>query len=270
VNEDALYGYPVTNVEAQQRNASSFLWWLRRIIALRRHHPEFARGELSWVRSSNPKVLCFVRGDPGDALLCVANLSRMPQHVELDRAAYLSRQPVELFSLGQYRVITAKSYLLSLAGHGFLWFKLVPGSLHHSCFISYSTRDQAFVDRLQEALEREGVDCYKASRDLDVGSPIREEVLRSLHGRDRVIVVLSQSSLASEWVRLEVEATLARAADSGEPLLIPVRLDTAIERASHAWTSRVRALKFCDLAGWREPERFRQGVVELLAALHKA
>jgi hypothetical protein len=49
-----------------------------------------------------------------------------------------------------------------------------------------------------------------------------------------------------------------------------VRLDAAIERTSHAWTSQVRALKFCDLAGWREPERFRQGVVELLGALHKA
>src|SRR5690606_23566415 len=94
---DPEYHYEKVNVEAQQRNPSSLLWWMRRLIALRRRHPVFGRGDLQFVDSDNPKVLAFTRngpvdgdrrtggvGEPTERVLVVANLSRHAQPVELD------------------------------------------------------------------------------------------------------------------------------------------------------------------------------------------
>ena len=81
---DPIYGYQALNVEAQQKNAGSLLHWTRRMIEIRKRHPVFGLGDFTELNSSNPSVLAFVRELGDDRVLCVNNLSRFPQPVELD------------------------------------------------------------------------------------------------------------------------------------------------------------------------------------------
>ncbi|MEV6832198.1 maltose alpha-D-glucosyltransferase [Amycolatopsis sp. NPDC051102] len=130
---DPVYGYQGLNVEAQSNNASSLLNWTRRMIEVRKQHHAFAEGEFVDLGGSNPSVLAYKRQwrrpDGGeDVVLCVNNLSRFPQPVELDLSAHRGCTPVELTGGVRFPSIGDLSYLLTLPGHGFYWFQLTsPG-----------------------------------------------------------------------------------------------------------------------------------------------
>jgi maltose alpha-D-glucosyltransferase/alpha-amylase len=130
VVQDAIYGYESVNVEAQMENPSSLLHWTRRMLAARRHHPAFGLGEFHDLGGSNSCVLSYVREwtDPEtgeeDVILCVNNLSRFPQPVELDLRRFEGRRPVELLGNVPFPTIGELPYLLTLAGYGFYWFRL--------------------------------------------------------------------------------------------------------------------------------------------------
>jgi maltose alpha-D-glucosyltransferase/alpha-amylase len=124
---DPVYGYQALNVEAQMRSSSSLLHWTRRALAVRRKHPVFGMGSYDELGSSNPSVLAFVREFGDDKVLCVNNLSRFPQPVELDLRRFDGYVPVELSGLVHFPKVGELPYLLSLAGHGFMWFGLQPG-----------------------------------------------------------------------------------------------------------------------------------------------
>ena len=94
---DPEYHYETINVEAQQANPSSLLWWMRRLIALRKHHPVLGRGEIEFLTPSNAKVLAFFRRDENEQMLVVANLSRFSQPVELDLSEVRGMTPIEMF-----------------------------------------------------------------------------------------------------------------------------------------------------------------------------
>ena len=96
VNMDSIYGYQVTNVESQTRNTSSLLHWTRRMIQVRKANPAFGMGTFTDIGGSNPSVLSFVREFGDDIVLCVNNLSRFPQPVELDLRPWEGAQPIEL------------------------------------------------------------------------------------------------------------------------------------------------------------------------------
>jgi maltose alpha-D-glucosyltransferase/alpha-amylase len=121
---DPLYGYQALNVEAQMRSSSSLLNWTRRMLAVRRQHPVFGMGSYDELGSSNPSVLAFVREFGDDRVLCVNNLSRFPQPVELDLSRFQEIVPVELTGLVPFPRVGELPYLLSLPGHGFMWFAL--------------------------------------------------------------------------------------------------------------------------------------------------
>ncbi|MGI8538107.1 MAG: alpha-glucosidase C-terminal domain-containing protein, partial [Mycobacteriales bacterium] len=123
---DAVYGYQAINVESQMRSTSSLLNWTRNMLAVRKQHPVFGMGSYDELGSSNPSVLAFVREFGDDKVLCVNNLSRFPQPVELDLRRFKGCVPTEL--TGQVRFPRAGDlpYLLSLPGHGFMWFGLGP------------------------------------------------------------------------------------------------------------------------------------------------
>jgi maltose alpha-D-glucosyltransferase / alpha-amylase len=141
---DPIYGFQALNVEAQERSPGSLLNWTRRMIGIRKQHPVFALGSYDELNSSNPSVLAFVRerreGEalpPGtdssghdvigtDTMLCVNNLSRFPQPVELDLSRYAGYTPVECTGGVAFPPIGELSYLLTLPGHGFYWFTLQP------------------------------------------------------------------------------------------------------------------------------------------------
>ncbi|HVA62073.1 MAG TPA: maltose alpha-D-glucosyltransferase [Mycobacteriales bacterium] len=121
---DPVYGYAALNVEAEMRQATSLLHWTRRMIGVRRQHPTFGLGTYSELSSSNPSVLAFVREFGDDLVLCVNNLSRFAQPVELDLRRFEGRTPIELLGGVHFPPIGELSYLLTPPGHGFYWFLL--------------------------------------------------------------------------------------------------------------------------------------------------
>ena len=143
---DPIYGYQSLNVEAQQRHPQSLLHWTRRMIEIRKRHPVFGLGAYEELTSSNPSVLAFVREhdavpplatqqaegdivnavefDAADRILCVNNLSRFPQPVELDLRRFRGVTPVECMGGVTFPPVGELPYLLTLPGHGFYWFQL--------------------------------------------------------------------------------------------------------------------------------------------------
>jgi maltose alpha-D-glucosyltransferase/alpha-amylase len=121
---DALYGYETVNVEAQTRDVHSILHWTRKMIAVRRTHAAFGRGTLRFLYPKNRKVLAYLRELGGEVILCVANVSRSPQAVELDLSEFAGRVPVELNGGSLFPPIGQLTYLLTLPPYGFYWFIL--------------------------------------------------------------------------------------------------------------------------------------------------
>jgi maltose alpha-D-glucosyltransferase / alpha-amylase len=127
---DPVYGYQAVNVEQQQRDPSSFLHWLRRMISVRRQHPVLAVGQFEILHAQNPSVLAYLRrgvGDDGeeDIVLCVNNLARFPQPCELMLEQLAGKVPIELTGRVPFPPIGELPYFVTLAGHGFYWFELV-------------------------------------------------------------------------------------------------------------------------------------------------
>jgi maltose alpha-D-glucosyltransferase/alpha-amylase len=123
---DPEYHYETVNVEAQQGNPHSTLSWMKRLIALRKRHRSFGRGTLELLRPENRKVLAYVRAYQSEQILCVANLSRFLQAVELDLSRWKGMVPVELFSSNEMPVIGDGPYFLTLGPHAFYWFSMQP------------------------------------------------------------------------------------------------------------------------------------------------
>ncbi|MGE0767116.1 MAG: maltose alpha-D-glucosyltransferase [Hyphomicrobiaceae bacterium] len=121
---DANFGYQTINVEAQQRDPSSLLNWMRRLIAVRNLQPAFGRGTLEFLYPRNRKVLAFMREHEDRRLLCVFNLSRSAQAAELDLAAFKGTVPVELTGSSPFPSIGELPYMLTLPAYGFFWFAL--------------------------------------------------------------------------------------------------------------------------------------------------
>ena len=121
---DPVYGFQAVNVEAQLRTPTSFLRWLKRFISLRKEHPVFGLGTYEPLTPSNPKIFAHVRSYEDDVALCVHNLARSAQAVELDLSAYEGRWPEEMFGRTRFPRIGEWSYLLTLAPRGFFWFLL--------------------------------------------------------------------------------------------------------------------------------------------------
>ncbi len=121
---DPEYHYETVNVEAQQSNPHSLLWWMKRLIALRRRHPAFGRGSLEFLAPENRRVLAFLRRYGEECILVVANLSRFVQAVELDLGAFQGFVPVELFGHTEFPPIGELPYFITLGPHEFYWFSL--------------------------------------------------------------------------------------------------------------------------------------------------
>jgi maltose alpha-D-glucosyltransferase/alpha-amylase len=121
---DPVYGFQVTNVEAQLRSTSSLLHWTHRMLQVRKEHPAFGLGAFHDIGGSNPAVLAFSRTYGEDVVICVNNLSRFPMPTELDLSVYEGRRPIELTGGVEFPRIGELPYLLTLAPYGFYWFRL--------------------------------------------------------------------------------------------------------------------------------------------------
>ncbi|GIW81872.1 MAG: trehalose synthase [Gemmatales bacterium] len=121
---DPEYHFEAVNVEAQQNNPNSLLWWMKRVIALRKRHKAFGRGSIEFLKPENRKILAFLRRYEDETLLVTANLSRFVQYVELDLSEFNGVVPVELFGNNPFPRIGELPYLLTLGPHSFYWFSL--------------------------------------------------------------------------------------------------------------------------------------------------
>ncbi len=121
---DPEYHYEAINVEAQHGNPHSLLWWMRRLIALRKRYRAFGRGTLELLAPGNHRVLAFIRRHEEERILVVANLSRYAQHAELDLSAFGGWTPVELFGRNRFPRVDERPYRLVLGPHTFYWFAL--------------------------------------------------------------------------------------------------------------------------------------------------
>jgi maltose alpha-D-glucosyltransferase/alpha-amylase len=121
---DPEYHFEAINVEAQQNNTHSLLWWTKRLIALRKQYQAFGRGTIDVLNPDNPRVFAFVRQYGEQNLLVVANLSRFMQHVELDLSRYHGTIPVELFGRTRLPAVGERPYPLTLGSYAFYWMSL--------------------------------------------------------------------------------------------------------------------------------------------------
>ncbi len=121
---DPVYGFSAVNVEAQTRSLSSLLSWMKRLIAVRKSTKVFGRGTLTFIRPANRAVLAYVRQLGDEAILCVANISRSAQAVELDMRAWEGRIPQEMLGRTRFPRIGELPYLVTLPPYGFFWFSL--------------------------------------------------------------------------------------------------------------------------------------------------
>ncbi len=123
---DPEYHYETVNVETQQRNPQSLLWWMKRIIDLRKRYKAFGRGSLEFLPVENRKILAFIREFENEKILVIANLSRFSQAAELHLGEYETMIPVEMFGRTKFPPIGELPYFLTLSPHGFYWFSLEP------------------------------------------------------------------------------------------------------------------------------------------------
>jgi maltose alpha-D-glucosyltransferase / alpha-amylase len=121
---DPVYGYQAINVEAQERSPFSLLNWMKRIIGLRKQFKVFGRGAIEFLPAENRKVLAYVRKYEDDIILCVANLSRSVQPIELNLSRFKGMTPVEMLGLTEFPPVGDLPYFLTLPGYMFYWFRL--------------------------------------------------------------------------------------------------------------------------------------------------
>src|SRR4051812_1514542 len=157
---DPVYGYEAVNVEAQQRSPWSLLNWTRRLIATRNRYKAFGRGTLTFLEPGNRRVLAYLREYENEAILCVANLSRVPQAVELDLARFEKRVPVELFGQDPSPPVGKLPYFVTLPGHGCMAFRLArdakPPGWHEERLLQRRLPVLVLAPGWQQALEAGG------------------------------------------------------------------------------------------------------------------
>lgn len=121
---DPEYHYESVNVENQQNNLDSLLWWMKRSIALRKRFTAFGRGSLAFLQPNNRKVLAFLRRHQDQTILVVANLSHAAQQAQLDLSEFAGRVPVELFGRTEFTAVSDGMYQFTLGPHAFYWLAL--------------------------------------------------------------------------------------------------------------------------------------------------
>jgi maltose alpha-D-glucosyltransferase/alpha-amylase len=121
---DPEYHFEALNVETQERNPSSLLWWMKRVIGMRKKFKAFGRGNIEFVQSDNPKVLAFTRQYQDEIILVIVNLSKFAQVVELNLSRYAGFIPQEIFSQNKFPPIKDSPYVITLGFYDYFWFSL--------------------------------------------------------------------------------------------------------------------------------------------------
>ena len=179
---DPAYHYEAVNVETQENNPYSLLWWTKRLISFRKRTHVFGRGAIEFLHSENRKVLSFVRSYREESVLVVANLSRFSQHVDLDLSTFRGATPVELFGQTRFPPVGDGPYHLTLGPYGYYWFALdAKAATGHGG----AGRDEGRLPSLRVAGSWEAVFRGRARTNLEAALPSYLATRRWFGGRGR-------------------------------------------------------------------------------------
>jgi hypothetical protein len=135
----------------------------------------------------------------------------------------------------------------------------------YSCFISFSNKDRAFVERLYADLENNGVRCWFAPDDLKIGDRFRISIDESIRIHDKLLLLLSKSSVRSDWVEKEVETAMEKERIQKRPVLFPVRLDDTVMRIESGWPADIRRTRHIgDFRRWKDPDVYKKAFNRLM------
>jgi hypothetical protein len=138
----------------------------------------------------------------------------------------------------------------------------------YSCFISYSSKDQAFAERLHSDLQNKGVRCWFAPHDMPIGAKIIDTIDEAIRLRDKVLLILSEGAIASDWVEGEVTRALDEERTRKNVVLFPVRLDDAVMQTSEAWARLLRGQRnIGDFTRWKEHDSYQKSFERLMRDL---
>jgi hypothetical protein len=141
----------------------------------------------------------------------------------------------------------------------------------YSCFISYASKDQIFAERLYADLQNKGVRCWFAPKDLPIGAKILVSIDESIRLYDKLLLVLSKSSVKSQWVEGEVATALARERQQGSTVLFPVRIDNTVMTLETGWPALIRNTRnIGDFRRWKTHDVYQQAFAQLLRDLKAA
>jgi maltose alpha-D-glucosyltransferase/alpha-amylase len=161
---DPEYSFDAINVETQQKNLSSLLWWNKRVINMRKRYKAFSRGDIKFLSPANAKVLAFTRTYQDEIMLVVANLSRFSQAAELDLCTYKDYTPIEVFSQNKFPNIKDDPYLFTLGPHAYYW-----------CLLKKTTTD---IDQLvEDTTPKFAIKDWEQMRDTKVLRVLENQVL---------------------------------------------------------------------------------------------
>lgn len=139
---------------------------------------------------------------------------------------------------------------------------------YHSCFISYASKDQAFADLLCTDLRAAGVACWYAPEDMTIGDPMRKTIYAAIGRLDKLLIILSRNSIASEWVESEVERAFERERRLQETILFPIRLDDVVMDTDEAWAGDIRRTRHIgNFTRWQNGEAYQKALQRLLRDL---
>jgi hypothetical protein len=136
-----------------------------------------------------------------------------------------------------------------------------------SCFISYSSRDERFAQRLYADLQSKGVRCWFAPHDMPIGAKILDTIDEAIRLRDKVLLILSKPAIASDWVEDEVTAAFEEERRRGQIMLFPIRLDDTVMKTKEAWAAKLRARHIGDFIRWKEHDTYEKALKRLLLDL---
>ncbi len=139
---------------------------------------------------------------------------------------------------------------------------------YYSCFISYSSADEGFAQRIHADLQNNGVRCWFAPEDLKIGAKIRSEIDQSIRLHDKLLIILSENSIRSQWVENEIETALEKERKNDKVVLFPVRVDDAIMKTNQSWATYVRNTRnIGDFSNWKEHDTYEKSLKRLLESL---
>jgi uncharacterized protein YjbI with pentapeptide repeats len=139
---------------------------------------------------------------------------------------------------------------------------------YYSCFISYSSKDDAFARRLHADLQSNNVRCWFAPEDMKIGDRIRSRIDESIRSYDKLLLVLSEHSVSSKWVEFEVEAAMDKEQEGKPPVLFPVRLDNTVLESTTAWAAHIKRTRHIgDFTSWKQHDEYQKAFTRLLRDL---